>query len=87
MVLAALALASVLASTGSVPHTHLGSGPGLYNEEHDLAYLATLSAALLTVAGPTLVVGVAVRTLPELAPTPLVAPARRYTDPRAPPSS
>jgi hypothetical protein len=40
-----VALATLLLQGATVPHTHAGVGPGLYNQDHDLALLATLHGA------------------------------------------
>ena len=37
-----VAVAAVVLQGGSMPHTHAGLGPGLYNQDHDGALLATL---------------------------------------------
>ena len=41
---ALLAVAGLLLQNGSVPHRHDDHEPGLYNQEHDLALLASLAA-------------------------------------------
>ena len=40
---ALLAVAGLLLQNGSVPHLHDDHEPGLYNQEHDLALLASLA--------------------------------------------
>lgn len=45
IVLMGLALTALVLDAGSVPHSHAGLQVGLYNQEHDLAYLATFSSA------------------------------------------
>jgi hypothetical protein len=86
VLLLAPALVAMVVSAASVPHLHVGSTPGFYNQEHDLSALATLSGAALLPAV------IATATLLQ-APGPLLGPAgsrpapapRRHADPRAPP--
>jgi hypothetical protein len=40
-----LALVALLHAGGSLPHVHVGDGPGYYDLDHDLGYLATLGLA------------------------------------------
>jgi hypothetical protein len=42
-----VALAALLLQGATVPHTHAGVSPGLYNQDHDLALLATLHGAAI----------------------------------------
>ena len=81
-----LAVAAVLLQGASLPHTHAVARPGLYNQDHDLALLATLhSAAVLAEAPPTPVVFAPVAAI---APPPIRPPAsaaRPTCDSRAPP--
>ena len=39
-----LALVAFLVSASSLPHTHASTTPALFNEDHDLSSLATLSS-------------------------------------------
>jgi hypothetical protein len=77
----------VLLQGATVPHTHDGVGPGLYNQDHDLALLATLHGhAALADAQPAptvLVVATAVTALPRPRPD---SASRRAADSRAPPT-
>jgi len=84
--LVTLAVISLVVAAGSVAHNHAGVQPGLYNQEHDLSYLATLSGAALqpAVAAMATLVVLAVMILAPASPRPPVAP-RRHADPRAPP--
>jgi hypothetical protein len=81
-----LALAGFLLSVASLPHSHAPDRPGLYNQEHDLTYLATVGgvgpiseapAAMSLVVLVLLVVAAATGPAPEV--------ARRHADFRAPP--
>ena len=87
LVLTVLALLACVLDGGSVPHSHAAGKPGLYNQEHDLSYLATFGGAVCApnadVLAPLSVVAVAVLLVP---PRPALAP-RRDADSRAPPLS
>lgn len=82
-----VATAAVLAQGAIVPHTHAGVGPGLYNQDHDLALLATLhGSAVLRDAQPAPFVFAAVNALlPPGTPAPASTP-RSTADSRAPPA-
>jgi hypothetical protein len=84
--LVTLAVVSLVVAAGSVAHCHTGSAQGLYNQEHDLSYLATFgSAALQPAADAAATLVIIALSLIALAPRrPPVAP-RRHADPRAPP--
>ena len=86
LVLTALALFACVLDGGSVPHSHAGRS-GLYNQEHDLSYLATFGGAVSApnagVLAPLSVVAVATVLVPA---RPAIAP-RRDADSRAPPLS
>jgi hypothetical protein len=84
-VLTALALLGLFLSTASIPHTHTGQGVGLYNQEHDLTYFATLGADVLAVAGSAVTIAPAVSSSGAPPATAVAASVWRYTDPRAPP--
>jgi hypothetical protein len=47
-----VAVAAVVLQGGSVPHTHGGNGPGIYNQDHDGALLATLHGVATITAIP-----------------------------------
>jgi hypothetical protein len=81
-----VAIAVVFVQSAIIPHTHAGVGPGLYNEDHDLALLATLhGAAVLLDAQPAPFVFAAVPVLlPPGGPAPASTP-RSTADSRAPP--
>ena len=76
----------MLLQGATLPHTHAVARPGLYNQDHDLALLATLhGAAVLADAPPTPLVFVLVATIAVLAIRPPAAAARPTCDTRAPP--
>ncbi len=84
--LVALAVTAVVLTAASVPHTHVTVKPGLYNQEHDLSYLAALGGVgplvqAVSAAAPVLVVA---DGLGAAAPA-LVTRVGRHPDPRAPP--
>jgi len=83
--LVALALVALLVRDGSLSHQHLGAGVGLYNHDHDLSTLATVTGGLVPdrpEPGPALIAlaPIAVRTIEVPAAEP-----RSHADPRAPP--
>jgi hypothetical protein len=80
-----LALVALLSREASLPHQHIAATPGLFNHDHDLCTLATVTGGLVPDSpepAPLLV---------SLAPATLVALAVRavsprcLADPRAPP--
>ncbi len=80
--------AAILLQGGSVPHTHVGVGPGLYNQDHDLALLATLHGAAALAATQTAPVVLAVVITVTSPATDRAASAPRPSaDSRAPPRS
>jgi len=86
VVLVGLALAGFLLGAASIPHSHAPGRPGLYNQEHDLTYLATFGGAGLVSAASAaapLVVVVVLAVATVAGPPPLVS--RRHADFRAPP--
>jgi hypothetical protein len=86
--LVALAVAGFLLGAASIPHSHGPGHPGLYNQEHDLSYLATLGGVAplpaATSAAPLVVV--VVLALAAIVPAPPLV-WRRHADFRAPPLS
>src|SRR5262245_60914607 len=86
MILVGLALVGSLLGAASIPHSHTPGRPGLYNQEHDLSYLATFGggAPLPDTPSPTpLVVPVALVLAVATGAPPVVW--RRHADFRAPP--
>jgi hypothetical protein len=80
------AVAAVVAQGGSVPHTHAGIGPGLYNHDHDLSLLATLhGAATISAAQPAMVPFVALSSVAPTVTDPIDSAPRPAADSRAPP--
>jgi hypothetical protein len=58
VVLGALAITGMVAQAGSVPHLHVGTEAGFFNEEHDLTLLAGLASTVVSVdAAPVLAIG------------------------------
>jgi len=82
----AIAVAGLLLSSASLPHTHAPDRPGLYNQEHDLGYLATFGGVGPVSDAPAatpLIVLVALIVAAATGPAPEVV--RRHADFRAPP--
>jgi hypothetical protein len=85
-VLAGLALLGLVLSAGSIPHTHVGYGVGLYNQEHDLSALAAFGgAAPPPPAASATPFDVPVAALAAAAPIRPGSAPRRLARPRAPP--
>ena len=82
------AVAAVVLQGASMPHTHAGLGPGLYNQDHDGALLATLhGVATISAAQPAMQ---PVVVLASIAPAPsgrAHSALRSSADSRAPPQS
>lgn len=86
MILVSLALAGFLLSAASIPHSHGPGLPGLYNQEHDLSYLATFGAGGLLPDAPSaapMIVLVALAVAATAGAVPAVW--RRHAASRAPP--
>jgi hypothetical protein len=87
LVLLGLTLASLLLQGGSLPHTHQGAKPGLYNQEHDLTTLATFGGvAPLPAAMAAVALVVVLVTISGEATTHRPGAPRRHADFRAPPA-
>jgi len=81
-----VAVAAVVLQGGSAPHTHAGIGPGLYNQDHDLALLATLhGAATISAAQPAMLPFAVVSSVAPTASDPVDSASRSAADSRAPP--
>jgi hypothetical protein len=81
-----LAVAGLVLSAGTVPHSHDGPGIGLWNHEHDLTQLAIRGSHALLPDIPVVPPATAVLAgVPHFARTPLPTLPRRHADPRAPP--
>lgn len=85
--LAAVALLGLILATGTVLHSHVGAGPALYNQEHDLTTLSGVGSAAATPEAPSLTPLVAVASAVALAPALGGMAARSRPDSRAPPTS
>jgi hypothetical protein len=86
MILVALALAGSILGAASIPHSHAAGHPGLYNQEHDLSYLATFGGGGPLPDSPSaapLVVLVVLTPAAVTGAAPIVW--RRHADFRAPP--
>ena len=86
IVLMGLALTALLLAAGSVPHTHAGLQVGLYNQEHDLAYLATFSSAAPVPETASVPVIVVIAVAACAVVVVLASRPRRRADSRAPPA-
>jgi hypothetical protein len=85
-ILVAFALAGLVLGAGSIPHSHAVGHPGLYNQEHDLSYLATFGSGAPLPDAPSaapLVVLVVLATAGVAGAPPILW--RRHADFRAPP--
>jgi hypothetical protein len=84
--LVALGVIAVVLSAATIPHTHLTAKPGLYNQEHDLAYLAALGgvAPLVPAVRAVAPLRVVAHAFAAAAPS-LVTGVGRHPDSRAPP--
>jgi hypothetical protein len=81
-----VALTAFVVSTGSIPHVHAGPQVGLYNQEHDLTYLATVGGGAPPPEGaPVPLDGAGVAAVCILVGILSSAPCR-LADCRAPPS-
>ena len=85
-ILVGLALVGFILGASSIPHSHHPDRPGVYNQEHDLGYLATFGSVAAMPVAPSaapivLVVVLAVTAVQAVAS----APWRRHADFRAPP--
>jgi len=81
-----VAVAAVVLQGGSAPHTHAGIGPGLYNQDHDLALLATLhGAATISAAQPAMLPSAVSSTVAPTASDLVHSALRSASDSRAPP--
>lgn len=81
-----LAVAGLVLQGASVPHTHVESGPGFYNHDHDLVLLAALhGAAVLADVAPAPLVVLLVAAIALLAIRPPASAPRPTCDCRAPP--
>ena len=81
-----LASATVVLQGGSVPHTHAGIGPGLYNQDHDGALLATLhGVATFSAAQPAVEPVIVLASIVPVSSAAIDAAPRSLAARRAPP--
>ena len=81
-----LGVVALLFAGASMPHTHAGAGPGLWNADHDLSLMATFGThACQLDAMPVL--GLALMLAATIAPVPVRAASAplSLSDSRAPP--
>jgi hypothetical protein len=81
-----LGVVAFLLAGASMPHTHAGAGPGLWNADHDLSLMATFGThACQLDAMPVL--GLALMLAATIAPVPVRAASAplSLSDSRAPP--
>jgi hypothetical protein len=88
LTLAAVALTGFILAAAGLPHTHDPGRPGVYNQEHDLSYLATFGGGGPLPDAPSAVPLVVLVVL-GLTITAVIPPDvwRRHADFRAPPLS
>jgi len=83
-----LGVAALLLAGASLPHTHAGSIPGIWNADHDLTLMAAFGThACQLDAMPVLGIAVVVAAAISLAATRLAAAPVRLSGSRAPPRS
>jgi hypothetical protein len=81
-----LGVVALLLAGASLPHTHAGSSPGLWNADHDLTLMAVFGThACQLDAMPVLGIAVVLAAMLSLAASHVVAAPRRLSDSRAPP--
>jgi hypothetical protein len=81
-----LGVVALLLAGASLPHTHAGSSPGLWNADHDLTLMAVFGThACQLDAMPVLGIAVVLSTAIALAAAHPAAAPVRLSDSRAPP--
>ena len=80
-----LIVVPMVSQAGSVPHTHSGKAPGLFNEDHDLALLAAANAVAIHEASPLLVTFILTAFVAGRSGDRAVSRPTAPTDSRAPP--
>ena len=81
-----LGVVALLLAGASLPHTHAGSIPGIWNADHDLTLMAAFGThACQLDAMPVLGIAVVIAAAISLAATRLAAAPIRLSDSRAPP--
>ena len=83
-----LGVVALLLAGASLPHTHAGSIPGIWNADHDLTLMAAFGThACQLDAMPVLGIAVVIAAAISLAATRLAAAPARLCGSRAPPRS
>ena len=86
LALVMLAAAGLVLQAASLPHLHASGGSGLYNQEHDLTLLASLTAHVtLSDAAPALTLDQVAGALAPSVPESRVLRVAYAADSRAPP--
>ena len=81
-----LGVVALLLTGASLPHTHAGSTPGLWNADHDLTLMAAFGThACQLDAMPVLGIAVVLAAMLSLASAHVAAAPLRLSDSRAPP--
>ena len=81
-----LGVVALLLAGASLPHTHAGSSPGLWNADHDLTLMAAFGThACQLDAMPVLGIAIVLAAMLSLAAADVVAAPLRLSDSRAPP--
>jgi len=81
-----LGVVALLLARASLPHTHAGSTPGLWNADHDLTLMAAFGThACQLDAMPVLGIALVLSAAISLAAARLAAAPVRLSDSRAPP--
>lgn len=86
-VIVLLLLVSLIAQGATLPHTHVGIGPGVYNAEHDLTLLATSGSVAPLPVVPFLIVAVVAVPIGWAPPPSLDPVVVRAAESRAPPTA
>jgi hypothetical protein len=83
-----LGVVAFLLAGASMPHTHAGPGPGLWNADHDLTLMAAFGThACQLDATPVIGLAIVVAAAIALAAAPTVSAPRNLSASRAPPRS
>jgi hypothetical protein len=81
-----LAVVALLLAGASLPHTHAGSSPGIWNADHDLTLMAAFGTHVcLLEAMPVLGLAIVLSAAMSLAAVPAAAAPLRLSGSRAPP--
>ena len=80
-----LGVVALLLAGASLPHTHAGSSPGLWNADHDLTLMAAFGSHACLDAMPVFGIALVIAAAVSFAAAPVAAAALRLSDSRAPP--